>query len=121
MAFNSLVASLALVGSSLSFLATSSALILIGLHHTRRRSLRHTLVLNLMVAVINSANNTISGIIYVRDQELQRGIATPDDNGNTRATRKKLHTNQAYVGYAYEVLARQPGKTRIGWQMRQCC
>ncbi|KAF5519202.1 hypothetical protein CGCA056_v009023 [Colletotrichum aenigma] len=76
MAFNSLVASLALLGSSLSFLATSSALILIGLHHTRRRSLRHTLVLNLMVAeVINSANNTISGIIYVRDQELQRGIA----------------------------------------------
>ncbi|KAF4416067.1 hypothetical protein CGGC5_v013090 [Colletotrichum fructicola Nara gc5] len=76
MTFNVLVASLTLMGSSLSFLTTFGALISIGLQRTRRRSLRHILILNLMVAeFINSAKNTVSGIIYIKDQGLQRGTA----------------------------------------------
>ncbi|KAF5483146.1 hypothetical protein CGCA056_v015096 [Colletotrichum aenigma] len=76
MTFNVLVASLTLMGSSLSFLTTFGALISIGLQRTRRRSLRHILILNLMVAeFINSGNNTVSGIIYIRDRGLRRGTA----------------------------------------------
>ncbi|KAF4860299.1 hypothetical protein CGCSCA1_v015094 [Colletotrichum siamense] len=50
MAVNILVASMTLIGSSPSFLTTLGALIFIGLHRTQRRSLRHVLIINLMVA-----------------------------------------------------------------------
>ncbi|KAF5482802.1 hypothetical protein CGCS363_v015156 [Colletotrichum siamense] len=50
MAVNILVASMTLIRSSPSFLTTLGALIFIGLHHTQRRSLRHVLIINLMVA-----------------------------------------------------------------------
>ncbi|KAF4881482.1 hypothetical protein CGCFRS4_v015517 [Colletotrichum fructicola] len=76
MVVNILVAYMTLIGSSLSFLTTLGASVYIGLHRTQRRSLRHALILNLMVAeVANSANNTISGIIYIREQRLQRATA----------------------------------------------
>ncbi|KAF4549306.1 Hypothetical protein D9617_22g066520 [Elsinoe fawcettii] len=53
-----------LIGSCLSFLATSTVLVLYMLRWSEWSSFRHNLVLNLTIAeFINSANNAISGII----------------------------------------------------------
>ncbi|KAK1714589.1 G protein-coupled glucose receptor regulating Gpa2-domain-containing protein [Colletotrichum acutatum] len=76
MAFDAAVASVTLTGSILSFLATTGVLISFALYHEHQRSFRHALVLNLTLAeFINSLGNTISGIIYIKNKELQPGAA----------------------------------------------
>ncbi|KAL0944664.1 uncharacterized protein CTRU02_202551 [Colletotrichum truncatum] len=76
MAFDAAVASATLTGSILSFLATSGVLISFVFYHDQQRSFRHALVLNLTLAeFINSLDNTISGIIYIKDKDLKPGPA----------------------------------------------
>ncbi|KAK1996706.1 hypothetical protein LX36DRAFT_610196 [Colletotrichum falcatum] len=76
MVFDATVAAVTLTGSILSFLATSGVLISFVFYHDQQRSFRHALVLNLTLAeFINSLDNTISGIIYIRDKELRPGTA----------------------------------------------
>ncbi|KAK1851679.1 hypothetical protein CCHR01_05673 [Colletotrichum chrysophilum] len=76
MAFDAAVASVTLTGSILSFLATTGVLISFIFYHDQQRSFRHALVLNLTLAeFINSLNNTISGIIFIKDKDLRPGAA----------------------------------------------
>lgn len=71
MAYNELIATITLVGSLLSFVATTCVLVSYIVYREQQRSFRHALVLNLAVAeFINSMNNSISGIIYVREHSL---------------------------------------------------
>ncbi|OJD31291.1 glucose receptor git3 protein [Diplodia corticola] len=71
MAYNELIATVTLVGSLLSFVATSCVLISYIVYHEQQRSFRHALVLNLALAeFINSLNNSISGIINVANHGL---------------------------------------------------
>ncbi|OHX01140.1 glucose receptor git3 protein [Colletotrichum incanum] len=76
MAFDAAVASVTLTGSILSFLATLGVLISFVFYHDQQRSFRHALVLNLTLAeFMNSLDNSISGIIYIKNKELQPGAA----------------------------------------------
>ncbi|KAF6817223.1 hypothetical protein CPLU01_13631 [Colletotrichum plurivorum] len=83
MAFDAAVASVTLTGSILSFLATTGVLISFVFYHDQQRSFRHALVLNLTLAgpallnaeFINSLDNSISGIIYIKNKELSPGPA----------------------------------------------
>ncbi|EFQ30565.1 hypothetical protein CGRA01v4_12560 [Colletotrichum graminicola] len=76
MVFDAAVAAVTLTGSVLSFLATSGVLISFILYHDQQRSFRHALVLNLTLAeFINSLDNSISGIIYIKNKELLPGTA----------------------------------------------
>ncbi|PSK46107.1 Pyruvate kinase isoform A [Elsinoe australis] len=61
-----------LVGSCLSFAATSTVIVLYALRWKEWSSFRHNLVLNLTIAEwINSGNNTVSGIItFIRGSSL---------------------------------------------------
>ncbi|KAL1638642.1 hypothetical protein SLS58_008760 [Diplodia intermedia] len=76
MAYDKLIVTVTLVGSLLSFVATSCVLISWVVYREQQRSFRHALVLNLAIAgkpsrqFINSLNNSISGIINVRDHAL---------------------------------------------------
>ncbi|KAK2026591.1 hypothetical protein LX32DRAFT_641722 [Colletotrichum zoysiae] len=76
MVFDPAVAAVTLTGSILSFLATSGVLISFAFYHDQQRSFRHALVLNLTLAeFINSLDNTISGIVYIKNKELLPGPA----------------------------------------------
>ncbi|KAK1593851.1 G protein-coupled glucose receptor regulating Gpa2-domain-containing protein [Colletotrichum navitas] len=76
MVFDAGVAAVTLTGSLLSFLATSGVLISFIFYHDQQRSFRHALVLNLTLAeFINSLDNSISGIIYIKNKELRPGPA----------------------------------------------
>ncbi|OLN81013.1 hypothetical protein CCHL11_09988 [Colletotrichum chlorophyti] len=76
MAFDAAVASVTLTGSILSFLATTAVLISFVFYHDQQRSFRHALVLNLTLAeFMNSLDNSISGIIYLKDKDLKPGAA----------------------------------------------
>ncbi|KAK1984716.1 G protein-coupled glucose receptor regulating Gpa2-domain-containing protein [Colletotrichum cereale] len=76
MVFDAAVAAVTLTGSVLSFLATSGVLISFIFYHDQQRSFRHALILNLTLAeFMNSLDNTISGIIYIKNKELQPGAA----------------------------------------------
>ncbi|KAK2011531.1 hypothetical protein LZ32DRAFT_648427 [Colletotrichum eremochloae] len=76
MVFDAAVSAVTLTGSILSFLATSGVLISFIFYHDQQRSFRHALVLNLTLAeFINSLDNSISGIIYIKNKELLPGPA----------------------------------------------
>ncbi|KAI8653771.1 Git3 domain-containing protein [Fusarium sp. Ph1] len=65
---------LTLAGSALSCLATTFVLISFIIYRRHLRSFRHVLVLNLVVAeFINTLNNSVSGIIFLKTGELQPG------------------------------------------------
>ncbi|KAH7063303.1 G protein-coupled glucose receptor regulating Gpa2-domain-containing protein [Macrophomina phaseolina] len=71
MAYDELIATITLVGSLLSCVATTCVLISYIVYHEQQRSFRHALVLNLALAeFINSLNNSISGIVYVTNHSL---------------------------------------------------
>ncbi|KAB2572072.1 hypothetical protein DBV05_g9303 [Lasiodiplodia theobromae] len=71
MAYDELIATITLVGSLLSFAATCCVLASYVVYHKQQRSFRHALVLNLALAeFINSLNNSISGIVYVKSHKL---------------------------------------------------
>ncbi|RSL42859.1 hypothetical protein CEP54_015331 [Fusarium duplospermum] len=68
------ISSLTLAGSALSCLATTFVLVSFVIYRRHLRSFRHVLVLNLVVAeFINTLNNSISGIIFLKTGELQPG------------------------------------------------
>ncbi|RSL87206.1 hypothetical protein CEP51_002357 [Fusarium floridanum] len=68
------ISSLTLAGSALSCLATTFVLISFIIYRRHLRSFRHVLVLNLVVAeFINTLNNSVSGIIFLKTGELQPG------------------------------------------------
>ncbi|KAF7557944.1 hypothetical protein G7Z17_g307 [Cylindrodendrum hubeiense] len=70
------VASVTLVGSLLSCLATAFVLLSFSIYRRQLHNFRHVLVLNLTVAeFINSLNNSISGGIFVGARELRPGAA----------------------------------------------
>ncbi|KAL8420382.1 hypothetical protein RB594_003246 [Gaeumannomyces avenae] len=76
MAYDPVVASVTLTGSLLSLVASTCVLISFTVYHKEQRSFRHALVLNLTLAeFINSLDNSISGIIYMRDHELFPGAS----------------------------------------------
>ncbi|WAO95428.1 Git3 domain-containing protein [Fusarium falciforme] len=68
------ISSLTLAGSALSCLATTFVLISFTIYRRHLRSFRHVLVLNLVVAeFVNTLNNSVSGIIFLKTGELQPG------------------------------------------------
>ncbi|TDZ37352.1 hypothetical protein C8035_v007038 [Colletotrichum spinosum] len=74
--FDAPVSAVTLTGSILSFLATTGVLISFVFYHDQQRSFRHALVLNLTIAeFMNSLDNSISGIIYIKNKELKPGAA----------------------------------------------
>ncbi|KAI1129076.1 G protein-coupled glucose receptor regulating Gpa2-domain-containing protein [Nemania abortiva] len=102
MAYDEAIAVVTLVGSILSFIATACVLSCFVVFHKNQRSFRHGLIFNLALSgkppfpsntsiapadfianrslcesidFVNSANNTISGAIYVRDRALYSGAA----------------------------------------------
>ncbi|GME65006.1 Glucose receptor Git3 [Neofusicoccum parvum] len=76
MAYDELIATITLVGSLLSCIATTCVLVSYVVYRDQQRSFRHALVLNLALAeFINSLNNSISGIIFVRTHNLTPGPA----------------------------------------------
>ncbi|KAI6360614.1 hypothetical protein MCOR25_006700 [Pyricularia grisea] len=65
-----------LAGSLLSCLATSAVLLSFAAYSKEQRTFRHILIFNLTLSeFINSLNNSISGIISIRDTELEPGVA----------------------------------------------
>ncbi|EHA49263.1 hypothetical protein MCOR27_004574 [Pyricularia oryzae] len=65
-----------LAGSLLSCLATSAVLVSFVAYRKEQRTFRHVLILNLTLSeFINSLNNSISGIISIRDTEIEPGVA----------------------------------------------
>ncbi|KAI0098061.1 hypothetical protein GGR51DRAFT_577301 [Nemania sp. FL0031] len=101
MAYDEAIAIVTLVGSILSFIATAYVLGCFAVFHKNKRSFRHGLIFNLALSgkpslsntsiapadfianrplcksidFVNSANNTISGAIYVLDRALYSGSA----------------------------------------------
>ncbi|KAL8370006.1 hypothetical protein RB595_000390 [Gaeumannomyces hyphopodioides] len=76
MAYDPVVASVTLTGSVLSFIASTCVLISFAVYHKEQRSFRHALVLNLTLAeFINSLDNSVSGIIYMRERALFPGAS----------------------------------------------
>ncbi|KAI0199941.1 G protein-coupled glucose receptor regulating Gpa2-domain-containing protein [Astrocystis sublimbata] len=76
MAYDEAIAAVTLTGSALSFIATACVLGSFVIFHKNQRTFRHGLIFNLALSdFINSANNTISGAIYVRDHALYSGAA----------------------------------------------
>ncbi|KAG8162125.1 hypothetical protein KVR01_007890 [Diaporthe batatas] len=74
--FDRLVSSITFSGSLISFIATTCVLISYAYYRREQRSFRHALVFNLALAeFVNTLNNTISGIIYLRDHALYPGTA----------------------------------------------
>ncbi|KAF4954073.1 hypothetical protein FSARC_12240 [Fusarium sarcochroum] len=70
------ISSVTLAGSLLSCVATSCVLVSFAIYRRHLRSFRHVLVLNLMLAeFINTLNNSISGIIFLKTGHLKPGAA----------------------------------------------
>ncbi|KAF2734437.1 hypothetical protein EJ04DRAFT_603179 [Polyplosphaeria fusca] len=75
MAYDKVVAAITLAGSAVSAVATACVLVCFILFRENQRSLRHALVLNLTISdFINSATNTVSGSIFMKNHKL---TATP--------------------------------------------
>ncbi|KAH7025026.1 G protein-coupled glucose receptor regulating Gpa2-domain-containing protein [Microdochium trichocladiopsis] len=76
MAFDATIAGVTLGGSLLSATASFCVLACFVFFNKSQRSFRHALVFNLALAdFINATDNSISGIIYVRDKQLYPGPA----------------------------------------------
>ncbi|KAL1870743.1 hypothetical protein Daus18300_005063 [Diaporthe australafricana] len=74
--FDGLVSAVTFSGSLISFIATSCVLASYAYYRHEQRSFRHALVFNLALAeFVNTLNNTISGIIYLRDHALYPSTA----------------------------------------------
>ncbi|KAI3395069.1 hypothetical protein diail_1826 [Diaporthe ilicicola] len=74
--FDRLVSAVTFSGSLISFIATSCVLVSYAYYRHEQRSFRHVLVFNLALAeFVNTLNNTISGIIYLRDHALYPSTA----------------------------------------------
>ncbi|KAA8576832.1 hypothetical protein EYC84_006879 [Monilinia fructicola] len=77
MVYDSVSASIALAGSTLSAITTLFVLICFAIWRDSQKSFRHALVFNLALAdFINSSSNTVSGIIYIHNHELLAGPAS---------------------------------------------
>ncbi|KLU87233.1 hypothetical protein MAPG_06234 [Magnaporthiopsis poae ATCC 64411] len=75
MVYDPVVASVTLTGSVMSFVASTCVLLSFIVYNKEQRSFRHALVLNLTLAeFINSLDNSVSGIIYMRDRDLSPGV-----------------------------------------------
>ncbi|KAG4029781.1 hypothetical protein MFRU_014g00810 [Monilinia fructicola] len=80
MVYDSVSASIALAGSTLSAITTLFVLICFAIWRDSQKSFRHALVFNLALAdFINSSSNTVSGIIYIHNHELLAGPACTFD------------------------------------------
>ncbi|TLD28637.1 hypothetical protein PspLS_04077 [Pyricularia sp. CBS 133598] len=74
--YDSEIRAATLAGSLLSCLATSAVLVSFVAYRKEQRTFRHVLILNLTLSeFINSLNNSISGIISIRDTEIEPGVA----------------------------------------------
>ncbi|POS70285.1 hypothetical protein DHEL01_v211322 [Diaporthe helianthi] len=74
--FDQLVSSITFSGSLISLIATTCVLGSYAYYRHEQRSFRHALVFNLALAeFVNTLNNTISGIIYLREHALYPSTA----------------------------------------------